>query len=62
MFEAICGIFAIHENQQIINQGVDRANPEEQGAGDQGMMFGYATMRQKIICLALDISINYYKN
>ena len=39
-----CGILsAIHEQSQDINRGVDRANEEEQGAGDQGMMFGYAT-------------------
>jgi S-adenosylmethionine synthetase len=45
MFEAnSCGILsAIHEQSQDINQGVDKANKEEQGAGDQGMMFGYAT-------------------
>jgi S-adenosylmethionine synthetase len=40
----ICGIFSYSREQSAdINQGVDRANPEEQGAGDQGMMFGYAT-------------------
>lgn len=39
-----CGVFsAIHEQSSDINQGVERQNPEEQGAGDQGMMFGYAT-------------------
>jgi S-adenosylmethionine synthetase len=39
-----CGILtAIHEQSSDINQGVDRAEEEEQGAGDQGMMFGYAT-------------------
>ena len=39
-----CGILtAIHEQSADINQGVDRADEEEQGAGDQGMMFGYAT-------------------
>ena len=39
-----CGVFsAIHEQSPDINQGVDRAKKEEQGAGDQGMMFGYAT-------------------
>ena len=39
-----CGILsAIHEQSQDINRGVDRADEEEQGAGDQGMMFGYAT-------------------
>ncbi|WP_294823101.1 methionine adenosyltransferase [uncultured Flavobacterium sp.] len=45
MFEAnSCGVLsAIHEQSQDINQGVDRQNKEEQGAGDQGMMFGYAT-------------------
>ena len=45
MFEAnSCGIIsAIHEQSQDINQGVDRKKKEEQGAGDQGMMFGYAT-------------------
>ncbi len=39
-----CGILsAIHEQSGDINRGVSRENPEEQGAGDQGMMFGYAT-------------------
>ncbi len=39
-----CGIIStIHEQSQDINRGVERANPEDQGAGDQGMMFGYAT-------------------
>jgi S-adenosylmethionine synthetase len=44
MFEAnSCGIFSsIHEQSPDINQGVERKKPEEQGAGDQGMMFGYA--------------------
>lgn len=44
MFEAnSCGVLsAIHEQSPDINQGVERNNPEEQGAGDQGMMFGYA--------------------
>lgn len=44
MFEAhSCGVLsAIHEQSPDINQGVDRASKEEQGAGDQGMMFGYA--------------------
>ena len=44
MFEAhSCGVFsAIHEQSTDINQGVERKQPEEQGAGDQGMMFGYA--------------------
>ena len=45
MFEAnSCGILsAIHEQSPDINQGVERKKPEEQGAGDQGMMFGYAS-------------------
>ena len=39
-----CGILsAIHEQSPDINQGVERANLEDQGAGDQGMMFGYAS-------------------
>jgi S-adenosylmethionine synthetase len=45
MFEAnSCGIIsAIHEQSPDINMGVERKNKEDQGAGDQGMMFGYAT-------------------
>ncbi|MEI6594471.1 MAG: methionine adenosyltransferase [Bacteroidota bacterium] len=45
MFEAdSCGVLsAIHEQSSDINQGVDKKDKEEQGAGDQGMMFGYAT-------------------
>jgi S-adenosylmethionine synthetase len=39
-----CGVFsAIHEQSPDINQGVEKSNPEDQGAGDQGMMFGYAS-------------------
>src|SRR5512145_1956042 len=44
MFEAdFCGVISsIHEQSQDINRGVERGNEEDQGAGDQGMMFGYA--------------------
>ncbi|MGN6532230.1 MAG: methionine adenosyltransferase, partial [Ginsengibacter sp.] len=59
MFEAnSCGILsAIHEQSADINQGVVRKNKEEQGAGDQGMMFGYATSEtENYMPLSLDIA------
>jgi S-adenosylmethionine synthetase len=59
MFEAnSCGVLsAIHEQSSDINQGVDRGSIEEQGAGDQGMMFGYASNEtDNYMPLALDLS------
>lgn len=58
-----CGVISlIHEQSKDINRGVDRGAPEEQGAGDQGMMFGYAIDEtHNYMPLALDISHNILK-
>ena len=59
-----CGVIStIHDQSDDIYMGVDQGNPEDQGAGDQGMMFGYASKKWTTLCQCLlNFRTYFYRN